>query len=169
VKTIKIAVIIMILSIFVTGCSVPFIGGSEEGKMPIEVYNIMGTVLDKPSEELIIVGTSIITDQVKVSSVLWQQLQPGDIVDTKISLDKIISAGLPGDISGKVAYLGPGYETAGYITNKVQDPMGFALMVGTDKISGAYYVDEEQWNEFNQGAEVQVFYNLQGIQGVVSN
>ncbi len=169
VKTTKIAFIIIILATFTTGCSIPFIGGDDEGNMPVEIYNIKGTVVDKPSEEYILVGTSVITGQVRVSPVLWQQLQPGDIVDTVISLNSIISAELPGDITGKVSYLGPGYDTEGYITNKAQDPRGFAIMVGTEEISGTYYVDENEWNQVNQGDGVKVFYNLQGIQGVVPN
>ncbi|WP_028308313.1 hypothetical protein [Desulfitibacter alkalitolerans] len=168
-KPLRIALLLILILLFSTGCSLPFFGGGQEENLPIDVYYIMGTILDKPNEEYVLVGTSIISGMVRVSPVLWQQLQPGDVVETVITLNSIISANLPGDVYGKVAYSGPSYDTVGFVTNKVQDAAGYALMVGSEKISGAYYVDELIWNSLNQGDEVKVFYNLQGIQGIVSN
>ncbi|MBS3969309.1 MAG: hypothetical protein KGZ94_04235 [Clostridia bacterium] len=168
-KPLKMILPLIIIILLITGCSVPFLSGGQEENASVAAYNVMGIILEKPSEENVLVGTSVISDTLRVSPVLWQQLQPGDIVEVTITLNSIISANLPGDIYGRVSYFGPSYETVGFVTNKVQDTRGYALMVASEKISGTYYVDEPVWNSLNQGDEVKVFYDLQGIQGIVSN
>jgi hypothetical protein len=160
-------IFIFVMIFIISGCNLLSKDGSKN--LPIEVYKITGTVMEKPTEEYLLIATSILTDQVKVNPVLWQQLQPGDTVEVAITKDTIISAQLPGDKTMIVSYMGPGYDTVGNVTDKFEDLKGFGLNVGGKDVSGTLYVEETTWDTVNAGDEVIIYYNLQGITGVSPN
>ena len=166
-KQLKIILILLVISLLAAGCNVPF-AGNQAGP-PMTVYNIMGVVLEKPNEDEVLIGTSVLSDTITVNPVLWQQLQPGDVVEVAITLEGVISINLPEGRYSRVSFYGPTHAVDGFVTAMVQENEENIITVASDRVSGTYNADITVWNALSYGDQVTIFYNLQGIQGIVPN
>ncbi len=164
-KYISLVFLIIFTMLISTGCNDISLFGDEVNFE--EVYNINGIVLDKSDENSINVMTSVLTGQVKVNPALWQQLQPGDTVETVLTFENIISAKAPSDNRVVISYKGSVYEVEGNILDKFENDKGFAVKVAATNVADVFYIDEGIWERLDVGKRVNIFYDLRGVLGIV--